>query len=99
MLQMRATTPGIADNCVEILGRNQIDLPPRQALRQFPFTVVRLQRATARLIAGCKNLTTIPRQNLCRITVDVAKDQILCTAGQQGYAEAPSPRCRQNPWN
>ena len=71
---MRTATARVGDNRVETVGRELIDILAGQALREFPFAIMRVQRATAVLVRGRMHFTTIAGEHLNRIAVHIAKD-------------------------
>src|SRR5262249_45639801 len=85
MLEMRTAATRIGDDGIELLRRKLVDLIPRQLLGQFPFAVMRMQRATAKLLGRRDNFAPIACKDLHSVVVDVAENKILSTAGQHGH--------------
>src|SRR4051812_46751122 len=97
MFQMRTATACVGDDGIELVGWKLIDLPAGQVLRQFPFAIMRMERAAAGLVGRRNNFATIMRQHLGSIAIDVTVDEILRATGKQRDAVTPFA-ARRNEW-
>src|ERR1700716_4042855 len=82
MLEMRTAAGGVRYDRVELIGRKLVDLLSGQPLGEFPFAVVCVQGTAAKLLGGSDDFTAVARQDLNRVAVDIAENQILGATGQ-----------------
>lgn len=83
MLHMGAAAASIADNGIELIGRELLELFDGQQAGEFGFAVMGMERAAAVLAFGAIDLAAVPGEHLHAIAVDLAEDQVLGTAGQE----------------
>src|SRR4051812_31910716 len=73
MLQMRTATASVGDDRVELIRRKLIELFSGELLGQFPFAIVRVERAATKLFRRRDHFATVACQHFDRVAVDVAK--------------------------
>src|SRR5438132_11291491 len=91
---MRAATTGIGDDGIELVRRKLIELLSGQLLGQFPFAIVRMQRAATNLFGGRYDFAAVPRQHLNGVTVDVTENEVLSAPEQHRHAVLASTQRR-----
>src|SRR6185295_1051308 len=84
MFQMRTAPGGIGDDGVELCRWKLIELFARQLLGQTPFAIVGVQRTATKLAGRRDNFATVLGQDLHGIAIDIAENEVLGAAGQDG---------------
>ena len=91
VLEMRPAASGVANNRIEGFGRELVDIPPGQFLRQLPLAIVRVKRSAAMLVGRSDHLATIAGKDFGRVAIDVTEDQVLSAAGEQRDSVTTNP--------
>jgi hypothetical protein len=86
MLEVRPAAAGVGDDGVELVRRHLLHILAGQLLGQSPLAVVRVQRPATLLVRRRDDLAAVSRQHFGRVPVDIAEDDVLGAAGEQGDA-------------